>query len=244
MAVSNTYGRVRKPLGFKLVGSFSGIQQSEKVDNVDCDCSLWTPIAPPGYLALGCVAHIGNQPPPNHIVYCMRADLATSTAYSACMLSTSSNKTYPSGFSIWRLDNFLGSFYANPSVSCPPQDICYDLNHLLLLNSSWHRLSARESRSDMNVDNATTQQQSNNQGGTNSSGWDVVRSISKASCYMSTPSFERIWWDKGSDIRRPISVWRPIPRPGFKVLGDCITEGLDLSILYIYYLNFLNLNLT
>ncbi|KAJ9559357.1 hypothetical protein OSB04_013971 [Centaurea solstitialis] len=233
MAVSNTYGRVRKPLGFKLVGKFSGIQQSERVD-VDCDCSLWTPIAPPGYLALGCVAHIGDQPPPNHIVYCIRADLATSTAYSACMLSASSNKTYSSGFSIWRLDNFLGSFYANPSVSCPSQDICYDLNHLLLLNSSWRRLSARESRSDVNVDNDSTHQQSSNQG-TGSSGWDVLRSISKASCYMSTPNFVRIWWDKGSDTRRPVSVWRPVSRPGFKVLGDCITEGLEPPALGIIF---------
>lgn len=226
MAVSNTYGRVRKPLGFELVGSFSGIQQSERVED---DCSLWKPIAPPGYLAVGCVAHIGNQPPPNHIVYCIRADLATSTAYSACMFSASSNKNYPSGFSIWRLDNVLGSFYANPSISSPSQDICVDLNHLLLMKSSWHRLSARESRSDVNI-----QHNQQNQG-TNASGWDVLRSISKASCYMSTPSFERIWWDKGSDTRRPVSIWRPIPRPGFKVLGDCITEGLEPPALGIIF---------
>nr|GEV02157.1 vacuolar protein sorting-associated protein 62 [Tanacetum cinerariifolium] len=226
MAVSNTYGRVRKPLGFELVGSFSGIQQSERVED---DCSLWKPIAPPGYLAVGCVAHIGNQPPPNHIVYCIRADLATSTAYSACMFSASSNKSYPSGFSIWRLDNVLGSFYANPSISSPSQDICLDLNHLLLMKSSWHRLSARESRSDVAI-----QHNQQNQG-TNSSGWDVLRSISKANCYMSTPSFERIWWDKGSDTRRPVSIWRPIPRPGFKVLGDCITEGLEPPALGIIF---------
>ncbi|MFS7909478.1 putative vacuolar protein sorting-associated protein [Helianthus anomalus] len=227
MAVSNTYGRVRKPLGFKLVGLFSNIQQTE---DMDCDCSLWTPIPPPGYVALGCVAHTGNQPPPNHIVYCIRADLATSTAYSACMFNASSNNTYPSGFSIWRLDNLLGSFYAYPSVSCPPQDICYDLNHLLLLNSSWHRLSARESRSEVNVDHESTSQQSSS-----SPGCDVVRSISKASCYMSTPSFQRIWWDKGNDIRRPVSIWRPIPRPGFKVIGDCITEGLEPPALGIIF---------
>ncbi|KAD5802908.1 hypothetical protein E3N88_14268 [Mikania micrantha] len=235
MAVSNTYGRVRKPLGFKLVGLVSDIQQT-KVEDLGCDCSLWTPIPPPGYLALGCVAHIGNQPPPNHIVYCIRADLATSTAYSACMFNVSSNNTYPSGFSIWRLDNLLGSFHAKASVSCLPQEICYDLNHLLLLNSSWHRLSTRESRSDVIVDNEKTHQQASNQGITSSSsGWDVLRSVSKASCYVSTPSFERIWWDKGGDIRTPVSVWRPIPRPGFKIFGDCITEGLEPPALGIIF---------
>ncbi|XP_076932508.1 uncharacterized protein LOC143598077 [Bidens hawaiensis] len=232
MAVSNTYGRVRKPLGFKLVGLFSDIQQTERVGS---DCSLWTPIPPPGYLALGCVVHIGNQPPPNHTVYCIRADLATSTAYSACMFNASSNNAYPSGFSLWRLDNLLGSFYAHPSVSCPPQDICYDLNHLLLLNSSWHRLSARESGSVASVDREHTSQQSSYQGSSSSPGSDVPRSISKPSCYMSTPSFQRIWWDKGNDIRRPVSIWRPIPRPGFKVIGDCITEGLEPPALGIIF---------
>ncbi|KAK1425949.1 hypothetical protein QVD17_14616 [Tagetes erecta] len=230
MAVSNTYGRVRKPLGFKLVGLFSNIQQIGAED-MDCDCSLWTPIPPSGYLALGCVANIGNQPPPNHVVYCIRADLATSTSYSACMFNASLNNKHTSGFSIWRLDNLLGSFHANPSVSYLPQDICYDLNHLLLLNSSWHRLSTRESRSDVNIDHENAHQQRSNQGITSSSsGWDVLRSVSKASCYMLTPSFERIWWDEGSDIRKSVSVWRPIPRPGFKVIGDCITEGLELSL--------------
>ncbi|KAL7618287.1 hypothetical protein Lser_V15G01600 [Lactuca serriola] len=225
MAVSNTYGRVRRPLGFKLVGLFSCIQTPERPEDcpgVDSDCSLWEPIAPPGYLAVGCVAHIGNEPPPNHIVYCIRADLATSTAYSACMFNAPPNNTYTSGFSIWRLDNFVGSFDANPSISCPPLDRCYDLNLLLLLNSSWRRLSGREPKSDTNVDQETTNQQTNNNKDTT-----LSSSNTKASCSMSTPNFERIWWDKGCDTRRPMSVWRPIPRPGFKILGDCITEGLE-----------------
>lgn len=243
MAVSNTYGRVRRPLGFKLVGLFSCIQTPERPEDcpgVDSDCSLWEPIAPPGYLAVGCVAHIGNEPPPNHIVYCIRADLATSTAYSACMFNAPPNNTYTSGFSIWRLDNFVGSFDANPSISCPPLDRCYDLNLLLLLNSSWRRLSGREPKSDTNVDQETTNQQTNNNKDTT-----LSSSNTKASCSMSTPNFERIWWDKGCDTRRPMSVWRPIPRPGFKILGDCITEGLvrPLSSLIYFIFSLLSENL-
>ncbi|KAI3512412.1 hypothetical protein L1887_19727 [Cichorium endivia] len=237
MAVSNAYGRVRRPLGFKLIGLFSSIQHPEKPEDLpslDSDCSLWAPVPPPGYLAVGCIVHIGNQPPPTNVVYCIRADLATSSAYSACMFNSPPNNTYTSGFSVWRLDNFLGSFDANPSVSSPSSDRCYDINHLLLFNSSWNRLSARDPKSDVNADQesnsssntttttttTTTQQQTNNKD-TTASG------CSKASCCMSTPSFERIWWDKGGDARKPVSVWRPIPRPGFKILGDCITEGLE-----------------
>ena len=58
MAVSNTYGRVRKPIGFNLIGLLSGIQGFDRGkghSDLDSDCSLWMPVAPPGYTALGCV---------------------------------------------------------------------------------------------------------------------------------------------------------------------------------------------
>lgn len=93
VAVSNTYGRVRKPTGFKFIGSFSNLQGKEEncESNSGIDCSIWLPIPPPGYLAMGCVANVGNQPPPNHIVYCLRSDLATSANFSDCMLYIPAN---------------------------------------------------------------------------------------------------------------------------------------------------------
>lgn len=230
LAVSNTYGRVRKPLGFKFIGSFSGIQGCKTEDiqsDTDDDCSLWLPVAPPGYLAIGCVANIGRQPPPNHTVHCIRSDLVTSTAYSECMLNVLANHSFESGFSIWRLDNCLGSFYAHPSSGYPLKDVCFDLNHLLLWNSCQLKYSSDESLGDMNSENKRECNQTSGHTAT-SSGWDVLRSVSKTtSFYVSTPNFERIWWDRGGDLRRPFSVWRPIPRPGYSILGDCITEGLD-----------------
>ncbi|KAL3812236.1 hypothetical protein ACJIZ3_013504 [Penstemon smallii] len=230
LAVSNTYGRVRKPLGFKLIGLFSSIQgqKTEEVhSNIDSDCSLWLPVAPPGYLALGCVAHVGNQPPPNHIVHCIRSDLVTSTAFLECILNTSANHSFETGFSIWRLDNCLGSFYAHQSSCRPSKDFCFDLNHLLLWNSNQRQSTSNESLWDLNTEQENAYPQATNQGAT-SSGWDILRSISKATtCYMSIPNFERIWWDRGGDLRRPFSIWRPVLRAGYAILGDCITEGLE-----------------
>ncbi|KAI8561923.1 hypothetical protein RHMOL_Rhmol04G0379800 [Rhododendron molle] len=236
MAVSNTYGRARKPLGFKLIGSFSSIQGLEVgKGQSDGDYSLWIPVAPPGYLALGCVAHKGSKPPPNHIVHCIHSDLATSTTYSECALSTSPNPCFTNGFSIWQLDNVLGSFYAHPTSECPSKDSCYDLNQLPLWNSSWHHFSSKEPTSNENGQHENVSHQSSNQS-TSSAGWDVLRSISKeTNYYMSTPNFERIWWDKGSDIRRPVSIWRPVPRPGYGILGDCVTEGLEPPALGIIF---------
>ncbi|XP_047948182.1 uncharacterized protein LOC125194160 isoform X1 [Salvia hispanica] len=229
LAVSNAYDRVRKPLGFKLVASFSSIQgqqTGEVPSDIDNDCSLWLPISPPGYLALGCVAHVGSQPPPNHIVHCVRSDLVTSTTAFECLLNSPANHIFESGFSIWRLDNCLGSFYSHPSTVCPSKDFCFDLNYLLLCNSSQRQSSSNESLLDFNSKKESSHQSSNHS--ETSSGWDVIRSVSKPSaCYISTPNFERIWWDRGGDIRRPFSIWRPVPRPGYTMLGDCITEGLE-----------------
>lgn len=231
MAVNNSYGRVRKPIGFDFIGLLSDAQGIEGHSDVSSDCSLWMPVAPPGYTAMGCVAHVGNEPPPNHIVYCLRSDLVTSATFSECAFSAPSNPVFASGFSIWRVDNVLGSFYAHPSAECPFKSNSCDLNHLLLWNSAQSHLSLKESASDLTDDHNYGTQRVTNEGAS-SSGWDVLRSISKStSCYMSTPHFERIWWDKGSEIRRPVSVWRPITRAGYAMLGDCITEGLDLFVL-------------
>ncbi|KAF3970469.1 hypothetical protein CMV_005848 [Castanea mollissima] len=236
MAVSNTYGRVRKPIGFNLIGLLSGIQGFDRGkghSDLDSDCSLWMPVAPPGYTALGCVANIGSQPPPNHVVYCIRSDLVTSTMSLECILSAPSNSCFTNGFSIWRLDNVVGSYFAHPSAECPTKEKSFDLNHLLV-NPNRHHSAPEELASDLTDDHGYRSQ--TNEHSANSSGWDIVRSISKATnCYIAIPNFERIWWDKGSDLRRPVSIWRPIARPGYAILGDCITEGLEPPALGIIF---------
>lgn len=239
IAVSNTFGRVRKPLGFKLVGLLSEILQFDKSEgHVDSknECSLWLPVPPPGYKALGCVATVGDQAPANHIVYCIRADLVTSTKYSECLFNVPSNPPYPSGFSIWRLDNVVGSFFPYPSVDCPSNEFCYDLNHCLKWNTYGHHSSSKRSLSKSCLDREPDASQGGKQNA-GSSGWDILRAYSRShNCFVSVPNFERIWWDKGGEFRRPVSIWRPIPRPGYAILGDCLTEGLEPPTLGIIFL--------
>ncbi|KAL1372338.1 hypothetical protein AAHE18_01G196400 [Arachis hypogaea] len=234
MAVSNTYGRVRKPVDFYLIGSLLKILGHDGPDGHSIsgsDCSLWMPIPPPGYVALGCVAHTGNQPPPKHVVHCLRSDLVTSAEYSDCLHNIPSNEQFTSVFSIWRLDNAVGSFFAHFSTGCPLKDSCYDLNHLLLWNSN--RAPLMDPFSSFNSDNEDIE---DTRKSVTTSGWDIVKSISKAAnSYISTPNFERIWWDKGGDLRHPVSIWRPIARHGYAVVGDCITEGLEPPALGIVF---------
>ncbi|KAK9670363.1 hypothetical protein RND81_13G196500 [Saponaria officinalis] len=240
MAVSNTYGRVRKPVGFKLVGLLSEILDFDKTEGMldgKRECSLWLPVAPPGYIALGCVANTGDQPPPNHIVFCLRADLVTSTTFSECLYNVPCNRHFPSGFSIWRADTILGSFYSHPSADCPPTEICYDLVHCLKWGGYWYqRSSARPAaKSSINYEQTLSPGSGQNSG---TSGWDVLRSYSRSqNCFISVPNFERIWWDKGGEFRRPVSIWRPIVRPGYAILGDCLTEGLEPPTLGIIFLS-------
>lgn len=227
MAVSNTYGRVRKPIGFNRIGLFSIIQGLEGANvhhsHDSNECSLWMPVAPVGYTAMGCVANIGSVPPPDHIVYCLRSDLVSSSSFSECIYTVPSSSLFESGFSIWRADNVLGSFYAHTSTAAPSKKYSSGLSHCLL----WNPLQSKtSSSSDPSLRSGSRSEQTSDQTGS-SSGWDILRSISKATSYhVSTPNFERIWWDKGGDLRRPVSIWRPISRPGFAILGDSITEGL------------------
>ncbi|KAG5388182.1 hypothetical protein IGI04_029723 [Brassica rapa subsp. trilocularis] len=236
MAISNTYGRVRKPTGFNCIGLFSVIQGSggdNGQHSIDSDeCSLWMPVAPAGYTAMGCVANLGSEPPPDHIVYCLRSDLVSSSSFSECIYTVPSNSLFESGFSIWRADNVLGSFYAHSSTAAPSKQYSPGLSHRLL----WNPLQMKTSPiSDSSPTGGSQSEQTSDQTG-NSSGWDIVRSISKPTSYhVSTSNFERIWWDKGGDLRRPVSIWRPIPRPGFAILGDSITEGLEPPALGILF---------
>lgn len=234
VALSNTYGRVRKPLGFRLVrilpGSLDLMDSSQS--NEENECSIWTPVPPPGYLALGCVVNIGRQPPSNHVVYCLRSDLVTSAAFSDCIHTLSSAPGMLSGFSIWRVDNVIASFHAHNSVEQPTRMEAIDLHHVLLRNPNCYIVKDLNADSTVQGDQPTDQLSHRK----STSEWDVLRSFSRPSSYcMSTPHFERIWWDKGGDTRRPFSIWRPLPRFGFASVGDCITEGFEPPTLGILF---------
>lgn len=121
------------------------------------------------------------------------------------------------------MDNVIASFYAHASTEQPTRTEALDLHHVLLRNPNCYIVK------DLNADSPVENDQSSDQlthhrKGT--SGWDVLRTLSRPSTYcVSTPHFERIWWDKGNETKKPFSIWRPLPRFGFASVGDCVTEG-------------------
>jgi vacuolar protein sorting-associated protein 13A/C len=131
----------------------------------------------------------------------------------------------------------LNSFYVHNSVEVPPKRTSLDLHQILLRNPKHCTSKIPDSAVSSKNDGNAHESDGSPKGG---SGWDVVRSISKStSYYTSTPQFKRIWWDKGCDLRCSVSIWRPITRPGFASLGDCITEGFDTDLLVVFVFSLL-----
>jgi vacuolar protein sorting-associated protein 13A/C len=127
-----------------------------------------------------------------------------------------------SEFSIWRVDNVIASFCAHNSIEQPTKTEALNLHHVLLRNPNCYIV--KDLSADSSIQNDQSSDQLNHR--KSLSGWDVLRTLSRPSNYcMSTPHFERIWWDKGNDTKKPFSIWRPLPRFGFASVGDCITEG-------------------
>mgnify|MGYP002775589552 FL=1 len=85
MAMNNVFRRVRKPLHYLLIWV---------LDDSAKQCSIWRPVAPPGYVALGCIARIGSTPPPLSAVFCVRIDLVTSASVSDCVFLAHPHQGY------------------------------------------------------------------------------------------------------------------------------------------------------
>lgn len=95
MAVCKSYRHVKKPVDFKLLWStlcevgqgrpdVRPPQEELSAENNET-WSIWLPIAPPGYSAVGCVVERGTSPPLLSVVHCIRSDLLTSGSISDCI---------------------------------------------------------------------------------------------------------------------------------------------------------------
>lgn len=227
MAVCNAYRRVTKPLRFELVWVLNDSNTPENDGTKDTanSCSIWRPIAPPGYVALGCVAKMGSVSPSLSVVNCVRIDLVTSASINDCIFYVPPGLRSEAGFSIWRIDNAAGSFFAHQCTEPPLHPSIYDLRERLYE-------AASTDRNGEDVLNCGSQPISGSlshlEQRPSMSTFESAGVNPKSGRYIATTAqFECMWWDKGSDPRRVIAIWRPIPRPGYAILGDYITEGLE-----------------
>ncbi|GAB2263603.1 hypothetical protein Droror1_Dr00025737 [Drosera rotundifolia] len=105
---------LKAPLDFKMVGQLKKQKGMESI-------SFWMPQAPPGYVALGCVACKSS---PKHqdfsLLRCIRSDLVSGDQFSEeSVWDTSDLRIRTTGFSIWSVGNELGTFLVQSGYKKP-----------------------------------------------------------------------------------------------------------------------------
>ncbi|XP_024384462.1 uncharacterized protein [Physcomitrium patens] len=233
MAISNTCKFAQKPIGFELIWSTRGDAEPRggsdaQKDDVNSECCVWMPIAPPGYLSLGCVAERGLSPPSLSSVRCIRSDMVTSGSLSDCIYycPPDDGGRYKNGCSIWRVENAAGSFYAHCSTTPPSRILTRDLSETLLRTVS--HIVMDMDKPDVKAEASSNQGSLRRLPSVNSRVDSMASGRHSTGRYLiTTPQFERLWWDKGSEFRHAASIWRPVLPPGYAIVGDCLMQGLE-----------------
>jgi hypothetical protein len=81
LALNDACGLAEAPLGFTRVWCSAPPGATPTLDDV----TLWLPTAPPGFVALGCVAERGDAPPPRSAARCVRHEVLTRCGLGECV---------------------------------------------------------------------------------------------------------------------------------------------------------------
>lgn len=106
----------KAPLDFQRVGHI------KKHSGKD-DISFWMPQAPPGFVSLGCVACKGKPKLSDFSsLRCIRSDMVTAGQFLEESIWDTSDSTFSKEpFSIWTVDNDLGTFIIRSGLKKPPK---------------------------------------------------------------------------------------------------------------------------
>lgn len=105
--MNTSFVRVKRPVSFKMIwppvasqdsSDSQGLNNHEIVESNfstsegDDNCAIWFPIAPKGYVALGCVVSPGGSQPPLSSALCISASLVSPCALRDCISINSRNQ--------------------------------------------------------------------------------------------------------------------------------------------------------
>ncbi|XP_076943882.1 uncharacterized protein LOC143614277 [Bidens hawaiensis] len=219
LAVNTRYVRIKKPEAFKLVwppSDSQGLSLLEFLPSIDGaeSCSIWFPVAPKGYVALGCVVSPGKTPPSLSSAFCLHASLLSPCALRDC-ITISSGDTKSFDLAFWRVDNSLGTFLPADPGTLNVIGRGYELRHILF---------GFRGASPKSIKGSDIQAHS-------SDGDNVQQERSSAANsgrrFQAVASFRLIWWNQGSKSRKKLSIWRPIIPPGMVYFGDIAVSGYE-----------------
>ncbi|PNT67927.1 hypothetical protein BRADI_3g33740v3 [Brachypodium distachyon] len=214
LALNTNVARVKRPLSYKLIwqsGPTSNELHHSKKDlknnlsNMDHLCSVWLPVAPAGYVAMGCVVSAGIAEPPLSSVFCLTASLISSCGLRDCIaLRGNANTTF------WRVDNAFGTFLPGDLVSVGVLGNVCDLRHMLFDSAD---PSSKNSSRGKGSRNETPQ---------------VERSaLTSGRLFEAVASFKLVWSNNGMSAPKKLSIWRPMMSEGMFYFGDIALNGYE-----------------
>lgn len=135
------------------------------------------------------------------------------------------------------MENAAGSFYAHFSITRPPRPLARDLSETLLRTVS-HIVTDMD-KPEIITDSASSQGSLRRIPSASSRIDSMASGRHNSGRYLiTTPRFERMWWDKGSEFRPAASIWRPVVPAGYAIAGDCLVRGYDsFSFICIHTIN-------
>ncbi|KAF5735104.1 hypothetical protein HS088_TW15G00604 [Tripterygium wilfordii] len=219
-AVNTSFARVKRPLSFKLIWppnnvpdqglSSSNLSRNGDPGKEESFCSIWFPEAPRGYVALGCVVSQGRKQPSLSSTFCILASLISPCPLRDCITIQTTNQ-YPSALAFWRVDNSVGTFLPADPMTFSLIGKAYELRHMIFAYA--------EDSSKASVSSpvrASLSGQAENSAAANS-----------GRHFEAVATFQLIWWNRGSNSRKKVSIWRPVVPQGMVYFGDCAVKGYE-----------------
>lgn len=107
---------LKLPQDFQLVGKIQKQKGNESI-------SFWLPQAPPGFVALGCIASKSSPKQEEFSsLRCIRSDMVTGDQFSEESIWDSSDaKVSTEPFSLWSIGNEMGTFIVRNGFKKPPK---------------------------------------------------------------------------------------------------------------------------
>ncbi|KAK9908805.1 hypothetical protein WJX75_003140 [Coccomyxa subellipsoidea] len=230
VSVAVNSGLVSYPVSYKAAYQTSGL-------------TIWEPVPPKGYVALGCLAAPGDEPPALTEMVTVHASIGVEAPLGSCLVLKEEKSWSPEAGSpagpFLDLRSPLGitpaalklpqpaSPVVTPESSPPEKPRRNSTSTPIplgkgLVRSGPTTQSAAASLKDRPASYRCYEEFQRNRA-------KQLKTASQRRLQSTAVDFRRVWWDK--DARYPsktgLSFWRPIPPQGYISLGDCAEVGYD-----------------
>lgn len=120
---------LKAPQDFELAGH---IKRQRGVEGI----SFWYPQAPPGFVAMGCIASKGVPKEDIDQLRCIRSDMVTGDQFPEQSIWDSSDSRVSGSFSLWGVGNDLGTFLVRSGFRKPPRRFALKLAYSTISGGS------------------------------------------------------------------------------------------------------------